>query len=89
MINWYCENCPLTGTDLGEWDSEHEFFKNILQVHKSHKGFKEGKITPRKTIENDFTEYMNKNFHRMLHLVIHSCKGPTKSCLLRGALDGI
>ena len=88
MINWYCENCPLTGTDLGEWDSNHPFFKNILQVHKSHKGFKQGIIEKKKTIECLATEFMNKNYHKILHIVIHSCKGSTKSYLIRGALDG-
>lgn len=89
MSLFVCIDCPLTGTDLGEWNSEHTLFKNILQVHKSHKGFKEGILEKKTTIEDIATKFMNDNFHKMLHVVIHSCKGPTKSCLLRGALDGI
>ena len=89
MSLYVCINCSLTGTDLGEWDSEHPYFKNILKVHKSHKGFKKGIIPIRKIVENYASEFLNKNYHRMLHVVIHSCKGPTKSCLLRGALDEI
>ena len=89
MINWYCKNCPLTGTDIGEWDSEHPFFKNVLLVHKHHEGFKKGIITQRKIIEDILTDYMIKNYDRMLHVVIHSCKGLTKSRLLRGVFDEI
>ena len=89
LVEWYCETCPFTGTDLGEWESDHVLFKNILQVHKSHKGFQKGIIRKKKTVEDLATEYMNRNFHRMLHVVINSYKGPTKSCLLRGALDEI
>ena len=89
MSLYVCYNCPLTGTDLGEWNSEHSFFKNILLVHKSHKGFKKGIIEKKKTQASIATDFVNKNFHRMLHVVIHSCKGPTKCCLLRGALDGL
>ena len=89
MSLYVCINCPLTRTDLGEWDSEHTFFKNVLLVHKSHKGFKKGIIKHRETIEDIATDFMNKNYHRMLHVLIHSCKGSTKSCLLRGALDEI
>ena len=83
MSLYVCINCPLTGTDLGEWNSEHSFFKNVLQVHKHHGGFKKGIIKHRKTIEDIATNYMIKNYHRMLHVVIHSCKDPTKNCLLR------
>jgi hypothetical protein len=89
LSSWYCKNCPLSNSDLGEWDSSHPLFKNILQVHKTHDGFRKGIITQRKTIESELTEYMNKNYHRMLHVVINSCKGPKKSRLLRGALDEI
>jgi len=89
MSLYVCINCPLTGTDLGEWDSEDTFFKNILLVHKSHKGFKKGIIEKKKTQENIAIDFMNKNYHRMLHIVINSFKGPTKSCLLRGVLDEI
>lgn len=89
MSLFVCINCPLTGTDLGEWDSEHSLFKNVLQVHKSHKGFKKGTIPIKKTVEDLATEYMVKNYDRMLHIVINSCKGKTKSCLTRGALDAI
>ena len=89
MSLYVCINCPLTRTDLGEWNSEHSFFKNVLLVHKHHKGFKKGIIESRKTIEEIATNYMIKNYHKILHDVIHSCKGPTKSCLLRGALDEI
>lgn len=79
----------MSDSDLGEWDSNHTLFKNILQVHKTHDGFRKGTIKPIKTIEDSFTEFMNKNVNRMLHVLIHSCKGPTKNCLLRGALDEI
>jgi hypothetical protein len=89
MSLFVCIKCPLTGYDIGEWDSEHSLFKNILKIHKLHKGFKQGIIPVRKTIEDAAIEFMNKNYHRMLHVLIHSYKGPTKSCLLRGALDEI
>lgn len=89
MSLYVCIKCPLTGTDLGEWDSEHILFKNILQVHKSHDGFGEGIIKLRRTVVYEATEYMDKNYHRMLHVLIHSCKGPTKCCLRRGAIDEI
>ncbi len=89
MSLFVCIDCPLTGTDLGEWNSEHSFFKNVLLVHKSHKGFKKGIIEKKTTIESIATNFMNKNYHRMLHVVIHSCKGSAKCCRLRGALDGL
>ncbi len=89
MTSCCCKNCPLTGTDLGEWDSTHPDYKNILQVHKSHDGFGEGVIEKKVTLENIATDFMNKNFHKMFHVVVHSCKGPTKCCLLKGVLDAI
>lgn len=89
MSLYVCINCPLTRTDLGEWDSEHSFFKNILQVHKYHEGFKKGIIKHRETIEDITSNFMIKNYHRMLHIVINSFKGQTKNCLLRGVLDEI
>lgn len=84
-----CINCPITGTDLGEWDSEHPFFKNILQVHKHHDGFQKGTIKINNAVEDTATEFLDENYHKMLHIVIQSCKGPTKSCFLRGTLDEI
>ena len=86
MTNWGCENCPLTGTDLGEWDSENDYFKNILQVHKYHKGFKEGIIERKRIQKKKESDLINIDFHKMLHIVIYSYKGPTKCCLLKERL---
>jgi hypothetical protein len=76
----------LTGTDLGEWDSTHPDYKNILQVHKSHDGFGEGVIEKKVTLENIATDFMNKNFHKMFHVVINSYKTSTQCCLLKERL---
>lgn len=89
MSLYVCIDCPLTGTDLGEWDSEKPFFANVFQVHKSHPGFKKGTFERERTQENIENDLAKKDFFRMLHRVIYSYKGPTKCCLLGGALDEI
>jgi len=78
---WYCKNCPLTNDDCGSWNSKHEFFKNILTVHKHHRGFQKGEPEPKKlSIEILFSD--NFDFHQSLHRLISYDKGTTKSCLI-------
>ena len=86
MTLFVCLNCPLTGTDLGEWNSDHPYFKNILKVHESHKGFQEDLTEKKKIQKQKETDLINNDFFRMLHLVIYSYKGPTKCCLLKERL---
>jgi hypothetical protein len=86
MTLFVCLNCPLTGTDLGEWNSDHPYFKNILQVHESHKGFQEDLTEKKKIQKQKETDLINNDFFRMLHLVIYSYKGSTKCCLLKERL---
>ncbi len=86
MTLFVCLNCPLTGTDLGEWDSENSYFKNILQVHESHKEFQEDLTEKKKIQKQKETDLINNDFFRMLHLVIYSYKGSTKCCLLKARL---
>lgn len=70
--------------------------KPILQIHKNL-GCKivEYKDKPKlrgkenwgnTSIENEFTNHMLKNYDKMLHSIISSCKGPKKSQLIRGIL---
>jgi len=85
MTNWYCKDCPVTGTDCGPWDDDSDFFKNIKLFHKGHSGFQIGepnfgKLTE---VERAFTDYFNQNIHQWYHAIIGDLKGPEKVCLIK------
>jgi len=89
MSLYVCIDCPLTGTNLGEWNSEKSLFENVFQVHKFHPGFKKGTFENERIQENIEKELAKKDFFKMLHRVIYSYKGPTKCYLLGDARDEI
>jgi hypothetical protein len=72
---WFCKDCPLTGTDLGEWDSSSDFFRNVVIVHKNHRGFQQGVIQKKVSeLEQHTTALLESIFHSL----IQNCKGCTK-----------
>jgi hypothetical protein len=91
MTNWFCKNCPVTGTDCGPWDDKSDVFKQIRLFHRGHLGFQIGEpnIEGLSEIEQAFTDYMNQNFHRWNHIVICEQKGPKKSCLIKDKWKGV
>jgi len=85
MTNWFCKDCPVTGTDCGPWEDSSDFFKNIKSFHKDHIEFQIGepnfgKLTE---IEQAFTDYFNQNIHQWYHTIICEQKGPEKACLIK------
>ncbi len=83
MTLHYCKNCSLTNDDCGPWNDKHDLFKNILSIHKTHKGFQKGEPKQKRpSIEIEFTAYFDLTFHQLLHRLISNEKGITKSCLI-------
>ena len=85
MTDWYCKNCPVTGTDVGPWDDESDVFKQIKSFHRGHRGFQFGEPNFERLteIEQLFTDYFNQNIHQWLHSIISHAKGPKKSILIK------
>lgn len=50
---WYCEKCPYTNDDVGEFEEDSEMFKQVRDVHKNHKGWQLGKPKPTNEIPKD------------------------------------
>ncbi len=77
MTNWYCNDCPVTGTDCGPWDDSNNIFKNIKSVHKGHQGFQigelklQGKQNWRHTkIEKEFSKVFDENIDEWFHNLV-------------------
>ncbi len=90
MTLFVCLKCPLTGTDLGEWDSTLSLFPQIYHTHKEHKGFQQGELILRgkanwgnTQIEKEFTNHFNQNIDRWLHELIADLKDSAKICLIK------
>lgn len=85
MTNWYCKDCPVTGSDCGPWEDESDIFKNIKSFHKGHPEFQIGEPNFEKLteIEQVFTDYFNQHIDEWLHRIISKEKGPDKSCLIK------
>ena len=90
MTLYFCDKlCKISRGGAGSWD-DHENFSNIRLAHKNCSGFQIGtrKLKGKENwghteIENEFTNYMIKNYDELLHIVIHSYKGSKKSSLIR------
>ncbi len=80
---WYCKNCPLIKDDCGPWNDKHELFKIIRSVHKHHIGFQKGQPLGKKlNIEIEFGNLFDSIIDKLLHQLISTEKGMTKSCLI-------
>jgi len=88
MTNWFCKNCKFTGHDCGSWDDQHEYFSNIIQVHKDCLGFQIGEPGNQLTgIEQIFTDYFNDHIDEWFHILVADLKGLDKVCLLKDKPD--
>jgi len=90
MTDWYCKDCPVTGTDCGPWDDQHETFSSIRQAHKNCLGFQKGepKLRGRANwgyteIEKEATDFLLSHWDEWLHILIANVKGPDKVCLIK------
>jgi|APSaa5957512535_1039671.scaffolds.fasta_scaffold05812_2 phage/plasmid-associated DNA primase len=50
IITWYCEKCPHTNDDVGEFQESSDIFKQVKEVHQNHKGWQKGK--PKESLKN-------------------------------------
>lgn len=89
MTDWFCKECPVTGTDCGPWDDELEF-KNIHHTHKNHRGFQIGEPKLRgkanwghTEIEKEATIVFNQNIDSWFNELIVALKSSEKVCLIK------
>lgn len=85
MTDWYCKDCPVTGSDCGPWDDHCDIFKQIKSFHRGHVGFQIGEpdIENLSEVEQVFTDYFNQNIHEWFHNLNFYLKGPSKVCLIK------